>query len=138
MNRSRVFADEVLKKNDVKYNSPAQAISGLSGGNIQKIIIGRSIAINKISLLILDEPTNGIDVGAKFEIYQKVRQLADNEDKDSRIGVMFISSELDELLNVCDRIYVFAGGDVIQYFDRGHFDKEKILSAAIRGKKADG
>ncbi len=136
--RSRTFADEVLKKNDVKYNSPAQAISGLSGGNIQKIIIGRSIAINKISLLILDEPTNGIDVGAKFEIYQKVRQLADNEDKDSRIGVMFISSELDELLNVCDRIYVFAGGDVIQYFDRGHFDKEKILSAAIRGKKADG
>ena len=134
---SKAFADRVLADSDVKYNSPAQAISGLSGGNIQKIIIGRSIAIENIKLLILDEPTNGIDVGAKFEIYQRVRQLTDNEDLEKRIGVMFISSEIDELLNVCDKIYVSADGDVIQGFDRKDFNKQDILSVAVRGKKLD-
>ncbi|MDO4261522.1 MAG: sugar ABC transporter ATP-binding protein [Eubacteriales bacterium] len=131
------FADKILAENDVKYNSAGQAISSLSGGNIQKIIIGRSIAIENISLLILDEPTNGIDVGAKFEIYQKVRQLTDVEDEEKRIGVLFISSEIDELLNVCDKIYVFADGNIIQGFDRVDFDKQSILSVAVRGKRTN-
>ncbi|MCB6202347.1 sugar ABC transporter ATP-binding protein [Extibacter muris] len=135
--KSREFAGRVLADNDVKYRAPGQAISSLSGGNIQKIIIGRSIAIENISLLILDEPTNGIDVGAKFEIYRKVRQLTDNEDEEKRIGVVFISSEIDELLNVCDRIYVFADGNIIQGFERKEFDKQDILSVAVRGKKTD-
>lgn len=135
--KSKEFAGRILSENDVKYNSPGQAISSLSGGNIQKIIIGRSIAIDNISLLILDEPTNGIDVGAKFEIYQKVRQLTDNEDEKKRIGVLFISSEIDELLNVCDKIYVFADGNIIQGFERNEFDKQDILSVAVRGKKTD-
>lgn len=135
--KSREFAGRILSENDVKYNSPGQAISSLSGGNIQKIIIGRSIAIDNISLLILDEPTNGIDVGAKFEIYQKVRQLTDGEDEKKRIGVLFISSEIDELLNVCDKIYVFADGNIIQGFERNEFDKQNILSVAVRGKKTD-
>lgn len=136
--KSREFAGTVLSENDVKYNTPGQSISSLSGGNIQKIIIGRSIAIENISLLILDEPTNGIDVGAKFEIYQKVRQLTDSEEETKRIGVLFISSEIDELLNVCDKIYVFADGDIIQGFERNEFDKQNILSVAVRGKKIDG
>lgn len=136
--KSREFANRILSGNDVKYNSLGQAISSLSGGNIQKIIIGRSIAIENISLLILDEPTNGIDVGAKFEIYQKVRQLTDTEEEEKRIGVLFISSEIDELLNVCDKIYVFADGNIIQGFERSSFDKQKILSVAVRGKRIDG
>lgn len=136
-NKSKEFADKVLSDNDVKFNSPFQPISSLSGGNIQKIIIGRSIAINNISLLILDEPTNGIDVGAKFEIYQKVRQLTDNEDESKRISVLFISSEIDELLNVCDKIYVFADGNIIQGFERNEFQKQDILSVAVRGKRID-
>lgn len=135
--KCREFSSKILKDNDVKYNFPAQAISGLSGGNIQKIIIGRSIAIENIHLLILDEPTNGIDVGAKFEIYQKIRQLTDNEEESKRIGILFISSEIDELLNVCDKIYVFADGNIIQGFDRQDFDKQDILSVAVRGKRTD-
>lgn len=135
--KSRAFAEKVLSDNAVKYHAPGQAISSLSGGNIQKIIIGRSIAIENISLLVLDEPTNGIDVGAKFEIYRKVRQLTDNEDEEKRIGVLFISSEIDELLNVCDRIYVFADGNIIQGFERKEFDKQDILSVAVRGKKTN-
>lgn len=135
--KSREFAKEILTKNDVKYYSANQAISSLSGGNIQKIIIGRSIEIENISMLILDEPTNGIDIGAKFEIYKKVRQLVDNPDPEKRIGVLFISSEIDELLYVCDRIHVFANGNIVQGFDRDEFEKQNILSVAVRGKKVD-
>lgn len=138
---SRDFANQILHDNDVKYVSAQQPIASLSGGNIQKIIIGRSIAIDGIKLLILDEPTNGIDVGAKYEIYLKVRQLVDNPDEKKRIGVLFISSEIDELLNVCDRIYVFAEGNIVQEFTREEFNrtsgKQDILSVAVRGKRTD-
>ena len=129
--RCREFADMVLKKNYVKYSSPHQAISELSGGNMQKIIIGRSIEIENCRLLALDEPTTGMDVGAKNEIYIHLRELVEKEN----MSVAFISSELDELLIVCDRIYIFAGGDVIDEFRRETgFDKNVILETAIRGK----
>lgn len=129
--KSAQFANEVLRKNKVKYYSSGQMISGLSGGNIQKIIIGRSIEVAGIRLLILDEPTVGMDIGAKHGVYEQVRSFA--EEKPS--GVAFISSELDELLAVCDTIYVFAGGNIIQGFHRSEFEKAKILEAAIREKR---
>ena len=129
--KSAQFANEVLRKNKVKYSSSGQMISGLSGGNIQKIIIGRSIEVAGIRLLILDEPTVGMDIGAKHGVYEQVRSFA--EEKPS--GVAFISSELDELLAVCDTIYVFAGGNIIQGFHRSEFEKAKILEAAIREKR---
>ena len=77
-------------------------------------------------------------MGAKFEIYQKVRQLTDTKEEQKRIGVLFISSEIDELLNVCDKIYVFSDGNIIQGFERSHFNKQDILSVAVRGKRIDG
>lgn len=130
--KCKEFANMVLKKNLVKYSSPNQMISELSGGNIQKIIIGRSIEIDGCSLLCLDEPTTGMDVGAKNEIYLHMRELAERQD----MSVVFISSELDELLIVCDRIYVFSGGDVIDEFRReASMDKSLILETAIRGRK---
>ena len=108
------FALDVLKNNRVKYASPEQKISSLSGGNIQKIIIGRSIASENTKLLILDEPTNGLDLGAKHDVYVKARSLAE----DSGRGVIFISSEIDEILSVCNRVYVFAFGNIVQEFSR--------------------
>lgn len=135
--KSRLFSNKILKDSDVKYNDMMQPISSLSGGNIQKIIIGRSVAIENIKLIIMDEPTNGIDIGAKFEIYQRVRALTDNGDVEKRIGVLFISSELEELLNVCDRIYVFAEGNIVEGFKRDEFDKEQILSVAVKGEKTN-
>lgn len=124
------FAMNVLADNKVKHRSWAQPIKELSGGNIQKVIIGRSVAIDGVKLLIADEPTTGMDVGAKNEVYMQMRNLADNRD----IGVAFISSELEELLNVCDRIYTFAGGNAVQYFERRNFNKARILESALRGK----
>lgn len=128
--KSREFADEVLKKNLVKYTDRNQSIVELSGGNIQKIIIGRTIQNPHAKVLVFDEPTAGIDIGAKYEIYKMIRSLAENDLK----AVVFISSELDELLAVCDELYVFADGNVINKFKRDNFDKTTILETAIRGK----
>ena len=127
---SAQFTREVLKENNVKHASIAQPISDLSGGNMQKLIIGRSVKIDHIRMLIFDEPTVGMDVGAKHEVYLQCRQLADKD-----LLCVFISSELEELLTVCDRICVFAKGDIVDTFDRKEFDKARILETAIRGHK---
>ena len=126
--KKNAFAMDVLAKNRVKFANPEQKISSLSGGNIQKIIIGRSIASDHTKLLILDEPTNGLDLGAKHDVYVKARNLAEDQGK----GVLFISSEIDEILSVCNRVYVFAFGNIVQEFAREEFDKQKILEAAFR------
>jgi ABC-type sugar transport system ATPase subunit len=127
--QSRKFALNVLKKNEVKYTSLTQDISGLSGGNMQKVVIGRSIEVEKLKLLILDEPTAGLDLGAKHEIYLKMRKLADEDHK----SVIFISSELDELIATCDRIYTFFSGNVTKEFKRKDFDKMEIISNVLKG-----
>lgn len=129
--KSYHFTQNVLKENNVKHASIHQPISDLSGGNMQKLIIGRSIEVENICVLILDEPTTGMDIGAKYEVYVKCRQLADEKD----LLCMFISSELDELLTVCDRICVFAKGNLVDTFERKNFDKTKILETAVRGHK---
>ncbi len=128
------FANDVLDKNKVRYRDSSQLMSELSGGNMQKVIIGRSVEVEGLKLIIVDEPTAGMDLGAKSEIYLKIRALAD----DRNTGVMFVSSELDELISVCDRIYVFYRGSTIASFRRDEFDKEQILSYAVKGAALNG
>lgn len=128
--KMKKFGEEVLRKHGVKHTDSQQTIAELSGGNIQKIITGRSIELDDVELLIFDEPTIGIDLGAKHEIYIKIRELVESEKK----GVIFISSELEELIAVCDRICVFADGNMIAEAVRESFNKQQILDSAIRGK----
>lgn len=103
--RLRALADERIRANDVR-GSTASAITGLSGGNQQKVIIGRWLA-RKPKLLLLDDPTRGVDVGAKGEIHDRI-------DSAARQGaaVLMSSSDLPELLRTCDRIVVLAQGRV--------------------------
>jgi ABC-type sugar transport system ATPase subunit len=115
-----------IKAADVR----TQAVKTLSGGNQQKAVIGKWL-LNRPEVLIVDEPTRGVDVGAKFEIYTIIAQLAAEG-----AGVLFISSELDELMGVCDRILVMSNGEVQAIFDQEEFDKERILRAAFREHKA--
>lgn len=122
------MADRVLKENRVKYSDRNQKIGELSGGNIQKIIIGRSMNVENVRLMILDEPTTGLDLGAKHDVYVVARKLAEER----QVSSIFISSELNELLSVCNRIYIFANGNVTGMVDREAFDKEYILNAAFR------
>ena len=85
--------------------------------------------MDNLKLLAVDEPTAGLDLGAKSEIYLKIRKLADQLDK----GVIFISSELEELIKVCNRMYVFYGGNVVKELKREEFDRTAILSYALGG-----
>jgi ABC-type sugar transport system ATPase subunit/ribose/xylose/arabinose/galactoside ABC-type transport system permease subunit len=108
----------------------AQPVRTLSGGNQQKVVLGKWLLAGP-RVLILDEPTRGIDVGAKFEIYQLIHQLADRG-----AGVLVISSEIEELIGICDRILVMRQGEVTGEFARKQFDRERILAAALHSSKS--
>ena len=98
----------------------------LSGGNQQKVVIARWL-MSRPSIFIMDEPTRGVDVGAKYEIYIIMNDLAAQGE-----GILFISSELEELMGMCDRILVMSQGEFVAEFDRSAFDKERILRSAFR------
>ena len=102
-----------------------QSVKTLSGGNQQKVVLAKWLLIEP-EVLLLDEPTRGIDVGAKSEIYQLIREIAERG-----AGVLVISSELEELTGLCDRILVLNRGRLAGEFAHGEFDRERILNAAL-------
>ena len=123
----RKVADDtkwVIDSMKVKTPSQKTSIGSLSGGNQQKVIIGRWL-LTKPDILLLDEPTRGIDVGAKFEIYQLINQLA-AEGK----GIIMISSEMPELLGVTDRILVMSNGKAAGIVETATTSQEKIMQLA--------
>lgn len=115
-----------IKAMHIKTPNQKTQIRSLSGGNQQKVIIARWL-LTKPEVLLLDEPTRGIDVGAKYEIYQLIIDLA-NEGK----GVIMVSSEMPELLGVCDRILVMSGGQVAGEVDAKNTSQEEILTLAAK------
>lgn len=118
--------DWVISSMNVKTPSQRTHIRSLSGGNQQKVIIGRWLLTGP-KVLLLDEPTRGIDVGAKYEIYKLILDLV-NEDK----AVIMVSSELPELLGICDRIMVMSNGRVAGIDDVKNLDQEKIMELASK------
>jgi ribose transport system ATP-binding protein len=110
-----------LKSGEIR-TTPVRA---LSGGNQQKVLLARWL-LAKPKFFVLDEPTRGVDVGAKQDIYRLFAQLAD-----AGLGVLIISSELEELLGLCDRILVMHRGELTASFDRARFDREAIMRAAF-------
>lgn len=102
-----------------------QPVKTLSGGNQQKVVLAKWL-LTRPKVLILDEPTRGIDVGAKYEIYQLIHQLADQG-----AGILVISSEIEELLGLCDRLLVLAKGQIRAELPRAEFQQERILAAAL-------
>lgn len=116
----------VIDSMNVKTPSHKTTIGSLSGGNQQKVIIGRWL-LTQPEVLMLDEPTRGIDVGAKFEIYQLIMQLA-QKDK----GIIMISSEMPELLGITDRILVMSNGRVAGIVETAKTSQEEILQLAAK------
>ncbi|KGQ30951.1 sugar ABC transporter ATP-binding protein [Gallibacterium genomosp. 2] len=116
----------VIDSMNVKTPSHRTNIGSLSGGNQQKVIIGRWL-LTQPEILMMDEPTRGIDVGAKFEIYQLMMQLAE-KDK----GIIMISSEMPELLGVTDRILVMSNGRVAGIVETAKTSQEQILQLAAK------
>jgi ribose transport system ATP-binding protein len=102
-----------------------QPVKTLSGGNQQKVVLAKWL-LAEPRVFILDEPTRGIDVGAKVEVYRLINELADRG-----AGLLLISSELEELIGLCDRILVLRQGEIVDELCRGQFDPERILRSAL-------
>ena len=116
----------MIKAMRIKTPNQQTKINTLSGGNQQKVIFGRWILTHP-DVLLLDEPTRGIDVGAKYEIYQLIQDLA----KQGKAVVM-VSSEMPELLGVCNRIVVMSGGRVAGEVDADNTTQEEIMTLAAK------
>ncbi|OJF90065.1 sugar ABC transporter ATP-binding protein [Pararhizobium antarcticum] len=113
----------------LKYGGPSKHVSTLSGGNQQKVVLAKWLARNP-RILLLDEPTRGVDVGAKAEIYALIRRLAENG-----LALLIVSSELPELITLCDRIMVMSQHRIVGEMARADFSEEKILTYAYQGER---
>jgi ABC-type sugar transport system ATPase subunit len=105
-----------------------QQVQFLSGGNQQKVVLAKWLETKPV-VIILDEPTRGIDVGAKFEIYQLMRQLTDQG-----VAILMISSELPEILGMSDRIVVMHDGEIVGELSREEASEERIVELATTGR----
>jgi ABC-type sugar transport system ATPase subunit len=126
LNRNSVenFAEEIVKRYNVVTPGIDQLLNNLSGGNQQKVLISTWLGTNP-KILIADEPTRGVDVGAKNEIYTVLRELAARG-----IGIMLISSDLPEIIGLSDRVYVMRQGQIAGEVDRENATEERIISLA--------
>ena len=123
---------EYRDKLNIKCSSIRQLALNLSGGNQQKVVLSKWLFANP-DILILDEPTRGIDVGAKYEIYTIINRLA-SEGK----GIIFISSELPEILGVCDRIYVMREGKIVGEMPAKEASQEKVMKYIMTEQEVMG
>jgi ribose transport system ATP-binding protein len=122
--REREVADASVRRLRIKTPSIEQYVNTLSGGNRQKVVLARWL-LTKAKVLIFDEPTNGIDVGVRFEIYRIIHELAAEG-----IGIMVISSDMPELLGVCDRIAVMCEGKLMGELSKEQATQEGIMDLA--------
>lgn len=128
-NKEIKVGEEYRKKLNIKSSSVLQKTGNLSGGNQQKVVLSKWI-FSEPDILILDEPTRGIDVGAKYEIYTIINQLA-AEGK----SIIMISSELPEVLGMCDRVYVMNEGNIVGELDENEASQESIMKCIMKNKK---
>lgn len=126
--REKDLSDESIKKLHIRTPHAEQEVGALSGGNQQKVVIGKWMAAEP-KILIMDEPTRGVDIGAKKEIYDLMNQLAE-----SGVAIIMISSEMPEVLGMSDRILVMHEGRVTAEFTRTEATQEKIMHAATGGE----
>lgn len=125
--REKVATNQQIKELSIRVASPQQPITSLSGGNQQKVVVAKGLLTNP-KVLLLDEPTRGIDVGAKSEIFEIMNRLALQ-----KYGVIFVSSELKEILAMSDRIMVMSKGAITGEFSHNEATEEKLILASAIG-----
>ena len=131
VDKENAVAEDYREKLKTKTLSVKQAVGNLSGGNQQKVLLAKWMFADP-DVLILDEPTRGIDVGAKYEIYCIMNDLVAQGK-----SVVMISSEMPELLGMCDRIYVMNEGNMVGEFTAQEATQEKIMAAILKSDKND-
>jgi ribose transport system ATP-binding protein len=127
--RTQELADatQAIADLDVRPADPLRVVRTLSGGNQQKVVLARWL-LRECRLLVLDEPTRGVDVGARAEIYRLIRRLAD-----SGVGVLLVSSEIPEVLGLADRVLVLREGRVVHTGDAREIDESGVLDLVMEG-----
>lgn len=125
--KEKVVAEKYMKSVAIKAPGAEFKVNNLSGGNQQKVAIAKALALEP-KLLILDEPTRGVDVNAKAEIHKIISELTGQG-----LTILMISSELPELLGMCDRIYVMKEGKIAGCFNRKEATQDKVLKVALEG-----
>jgi ribose transport system ATP-binding protein len=130
--KERQAADDVAERLDLRPRDVRRAVRTLSGGNQQKVVVGRWL-LGGTRLLLLDEPTRGVDVGARAELYQVIRRLAD-----TGVGVLMVSSEVPEVLGLADRVVVMREGRVVRQAPAGSLDEETVLDLVMAGALLEG
>ena len=118
---------DYIEKLSIKTPSMAQKVNNLSGGNQQKVVVAKWLA-SGCRVFLFDEPTRGIDVGAKSEVYELMHEIVANGG-----GILMVSSELPEVINVCDRVYVMNNGRICAELGREDLTEERILKFALLG-----
>lgn len=126
--KRHALACQYIERMHIKTRSDAQAVFELSGGNQQKVLLGKWLA-NQPKILILDEPTRGVDVGAKTEIYAIINELAAEG-----MAIILVSSELSEIINMCDNVCVVHEGRITGRLSREEFSQDKIMHYATGGE----
>ena len=126
--KQRNDSKEMIEKLSIKTPSDRQTAKFLSGGNQQKVVVGKWLAMSP-KLLLLDEPTRGIDVGAKQEIYQLMEKLASES-----MAILMVSSEMEEIIGVADRVYVMHEGRITGELSREQLSEESIMKLATTGQ----
>ena len=119
--------DHYMDSLKIKAASVGMEVAGLSGGNQQKVLLGKWLA-TKPEVLILDEPTRGVDVNAKYEIYLTINELAKQG-----IAIIMVSSELPEIINMCDNVCVVRGGKLVATLGKDGLTQEEIMKYAAGG-----
>jgi ABC-type sugar transport system ATPase subunit len=129
--KEKVIASEYVNKMNIKAKSIEQRVATLSGGNQQKVVVSKCLNADSM-VLLMDEPTRGIDVGAKEEMHKVIRNLA----KEGASIIVF-SSEYPEIINLCDRIFLLNEGEIIKVVDNKDARAEEIMSIVTQGKRAE-
>jgi erythritol transport system ATP-binding protein len=120
----RAAVERMIKAVTIKTTGPEAPIGSLSGGNQQKVVVGKAL-LTEPRVLLLDEPTRGVDVGAKADIFQLMGEQARQG-----IGILFATSEIEEAVHVPDRLLVMSKGRVVAEFRRGSATREQIMAAS--------
>ncbi|MBU8770956.1 sugar ABC transporter ATP-binding protein [Cytobacillus oceanisediminis] len=128
--KEKQWTEEMIQKLRIKTSGPEQEVKSLSGGNQQKVVFGKWLGTEP-KLLILDEPTRGVDVGAKKEIYSIMNELTEKG-----FSIIMVSSELPEILGMSDRVMVIHEGKLSAILDKKEASQEKIMEAATGGVKS--
>ena len=128
----RACVEKYIEELNIKTPNAEQLVQNLSGGNQQKVVLGKMLA-TECDILIFDEPTRGIDVGAKYEIYELMRRIAEQGK-----SIIMISSEMPELIGMSNRIIVMCDGHISGTIDKSEFSQEKILEMASSHEAQEG